>query len=103
MLAAVCLNADVSTLTSIANDYSYDLVFAKQVQALGRPGDVFLAITTSGQSGNILAAQQAAQSEGAAVACDLPAAARRAERRPLRAQALGGLALSRRAVGATCP
>ncbi len=59
-LAAIALVADVATLTSIGNDYGYDQVFSKQVEALGRPGDVLLAITTSGNSGNVLAAQRSA-------------------------------------------
>ena len=49
-LAAIALTTDTSTLTSIANDYQFADVFAKQVRALGRPGDVLLAFTTSGQS-----------------------------------------------------
>lgn len=60
-LAAVSLAADVSTMTSIANDESYDAVFAKQVEALGRRGDVLVAITTSGNSPSILRAVRAAQ------------------------------------------
>lgn len=63
-LAAVCLAADVSTLTSIANDESYDLVFAKQVEALGRPGDALVLLTTSGNSPNILRAAAAARAAG---------------------------------------
>jgi D-sedoheptulose 7-phosphate isomerase len=63
-LAAIALVADVATLTSIGNDYGYEQVFSKQVQALGRPGDVLLAITTSGRSGNVLAAQRAAADRG---------------------------------------
>jgi len=59
-LAAVALTTDSSTLTSIANDYSYEEVFSKQVVGLGRPGDVLLAISTSGNSGNILRAIRAA-------------------------------------------
>jgi len=55
-LAAVALTTDTSTLTSIANDYSYDLVFAKQVAALGQPSDVLLAISTSGNSPNVVEA-----------------------------------------------
>ena len=66
-LAAIALTTDTSTLTSIANDYHYDLVFAKQVQALGRPGDVLLAISTSGNSPNVLAAMNAARSRGVRV------------------------------------
>ena len=63
-LAAICLNCDVSTLTSIANDYHFSEVFAKQVSALGRPGDMLLAITTSGNSDNILKAQERAREAG---------------------------------------
>jgi len=59
-LAAIALTTDTSTLTSIANDYDYDQVFSRQVRALGHPGDVLLAISTSGNSRNVLAAIQAA-------------------------------------------
>lgn len=59
-LAAVALTTDTSTLTAVANDYSYDLVFAKQVLALGQPHDVLLAISTSGNSPSILEAVKAA-------------------------------------------
>jgi D-sedoheptulose 7-phosphate isomerase len=59
-LAAIALTTDSSTLTSIANDYSYNQVFAKQVQALGQPGDVLLAISTSGNSANVIEAVHAA-------------------------------------------
>ena len=52
-LAAVALTTDSSTITSIANDYSFDSIFEKQVRALGNEGDVLLAITTSGNSKNI--------------------------------------------------
>ena len=68
-LAAISLAADVSTLTSIGNDESYDAVFSKQVEALGRPGDVLVAITTSGNSPSILRAVQAAQSTGLQSIC----------------------------------
>ena len=63
-LAAIALSTDTSTLTSIANDYHYDLVFAKQVQALGKPGDVLLAISTSGNSPNVMQAIAAAHERG---------------------------------------
>lgn len=53
-LPAIALTTDTSTLTSIANDYQYEDVFAKQIRALGRAGDVLLAITTSGESHNII-------------------------------------------------
>ena len=63
-LAAVALTTDTSTLTSIANDYDYRLVFAKQLRAIGRRGDVLLAISTSGNSGNVLEAMQVAHELG---------------------------------------
>jgi D-sedoheptulose 7-phosphate isomerase len=66
-LAAIALTTDTSTLTSIANDYSYEDVFAKQVQALGRSGDVLLAISTSGNSPNVIEAIHAAHARGVAV------------------------------------
>ena len=66
-LAALALTTDTSTLTSIANDYSYELVFEKQVRALGRRGDVLLAISTSGNSPNVIAAARAARELGIAV------------------------------------
>src|SRR4051794_27303838 len=60
-LAAMALTTDTSTLTSIANDYDYDQVFSKQVGALGRAGDVLLAISTSGNSRNVMRAMDAAR------------------------------------------
>src|SRR3954470_7922383 len=62
-LAGVALTTDISTLTAIPNDYDFDVVFAKQVQALGNPGDVLLAISTSGNSANVLAAVEAARAK----------------------------------------
>ncbi len=59
-LAALALSTDTSTLTSIANDYAYDQVFARQVKALGQPGDILLAISTSGNSPSVLQAVAAA-------------------------------------------
>lgn len=59
-LPAIALTTDSSTLTSIANDFSYDQVFAKQVSALGQPGDILLAISTSGNSANVNRAIEAA-------------------------------------------
>jgi D-sedoheptulose 7-phosphate isomerase len=59
-LAAIALTTDSSILTAIANDYDYSQVFVKQVEALGQPGDVLLAISTSGNSGNVLAAIETA-------------------------------------------
>ena len=55
-LAAIALTTDTSTLTAIANDYSYEEIFSKQVSALGSPGDVLLAISTSGNSKNVMRA-----------------------------------------------
>ena len=60
-LAGLALTTDTSTLTSIANDYRYEDVFAKQIRALGRDGDVLLLISTSGNSVNLLRAAEAAQ------------------------------------------
>ena len=61
-LAAVALTTDSSTLTSIANDYDYNRVFSRQIQALGTAGDILLAISTSGNSDNIIEAVTAARS-----------------------------------------
>ncbi|MCM2305981.1 MAG: phosphoheptose isomerase [Sulfuritalea sp.] len=66
-LAAIALTTDTSTLTSIANDYRYEDVFAKQVQALGRPGDLLLAISTSGNSPNVIEAIHAAHARSVGV------------------------------------
>lgn len=65
-LPAIALTTDTSTLTSIANDYHYDEVFSKQLRALGNAGDVLLAISTSGNSSNVIKAIEAA------VARDMP-------------------------------
>ncbi len=59
-LAAIALTTDTSILTAIGNDYDFNSIYSKQVQALGHPGDVLVAISTSGNSGNILAAVDAA-------------------------------------------
>jgi D-sedoheptulose 7-phosphate isomerase len=59
-LAAIALTTDTSILTAVANDYSFDAVFSRQVRALGQAGDVLIAITTSGNSSNILTAVEAA-------------------------------------------
>jgi D-sedoheptulose 7-phosphate isomerase len=59
-LPAIALTTDTSILTAIGNDYGYEELFARQIRALGRPGDVFLALSTSGQSRNILAGMDAA-------------------------------------------
>lgn len=63
-LAAIALSADQAKLTCIANDYGYAEVFARQVQALGRPGDVAIGISTSGSSPNVLKGLQAARAQG---------------------------------------
>ncbi len=60
-LAALALTTDTSVLTSIGNDYAYDRVFARQIEALARPGDVALGISTSGTSPNVVAALEAAR------------------------------------------
>ncbi len=57
----MALSTDTSTITAIANDYSYDEIFSKQIKALGQPGDVLLAISTSGHSKNVVQAILAAQ------------------------------------------
>ncbi|MCK1396157.1 D-sedoheptulose 7-phosphate isomerase [Bradyrhizobium sp. 1] len=62
--AAIALTTDTSALTAISNDYSYEEVFARQVQGLGQPGDVLLGLTTSGKSPNILAALKVARAKG---------------------------------------
>jgi D-sedoheptulose 7-phosphate isomerase len=66
-LPAVALTTDSSTLTALSNDYGYEDVFAKQVRALGQAGDVLLAISTSGNSKNVLRAIGMAQSRGMTV------------------------------------
>ncbi len=63
-LAGLALTTDSSALTSIGNDYSYEQVFEKQLRALGRKGDVLLAISTSGNSANVVAAMRAARELG---------------------------------------
>jgi D-sedoheptulose 7-phosphate isomerase len=66
-LAAIALTTDSSTLTSIANDYDYVQIFAKQVRGLGHANDILLAITTSGSSRNVIAAVEAAHEAGMTV------------------------------------
>ena len=63
-LPAIALTTDTSTLTSIGNDYRFEDIFAKQVRALGQPGDVLLAISTSGNSANVNLAVEAAHERG---------------------------------------
>ena len=66
-LPAIALTTDTSTLTSSANDYHYHQIFSKQIRALGQPGDLLLAISTSGNSENILQAIDAAHERGMSV------------------------------------
>ena len=63
-LPALALTSDTSVLTAIGNDYGYEHTFERQIRGLGRPGDVFIAISTSGRSPNVLAALQAARKSG---------------------------------------
>jgi len=65
-LAAVALTHDASVITSIANDFSFDQIFSRQIEALGRPGDLLLAISTSGASANVIAAVDRAGETGMA-------------------------------------
>lgn len=62
-LAAVALTTDTSILTAIGNDYDFNVIFAKQVQALGAPGDILLCFSTSGNSANVIAAVEAARAK----------------------------------------
>ncbi len=66
-LPAIALTTDTSVLTAIGNDYGYDYTFARQIEALGQDGDVFVAISTSGRSKNILRALDAAEQKGVKV------------------------------------
>jgi len=66
-LPAVALTTDTSIITSISNDYGYENVFAKQVEALVKEGDVLWAISTSGESANVIAAAESAKKKGATV------------------------------------
>ncbi len=63
-LRAIALTTDTSILTAIANDFGADALFERQIEALGQPGDIFLAISTSGNSPNILRALTAARAQG---------------------------------------
>lgn len=62
-LPALALHANTSAVTAIGNDYGFDLVFARQVEALGKPGDVLVGISTSGNSANVIRAIEAAKSQ----------------------------------------
>ena len=66
-LPAIALTTDTSILTAIGNDYGYDYTFARQIEALGQAGDVFIAISTSGNSPNIIRAVEAAKARGVKV------------------------------------
>ena len=66
-LPAIALTTDTSTITSIANDYHYDRIFSRQIEALGQNGDILLAISTSGNSNNVIKAVAAAHSRGMSV------------------------------------
>jgi D-sedoheptulose 7-phosphate isomerase len=63
-LPAIALTTDTSVLTAVGNDYGFEQTFARQVRGLGKPGDVFIAISTSGRSPNVIAALQAARDGG---------------------------------------
>lgn len=63
-LPAIALTTDTSVLTAIGNDYGYELVFERQVRGLGNPGDLFIGISTSGRSPNVVRALQAARQKG---------------------------------------
>jgi len=63
-MRAIALTTDSSILTAVGNDYGYDRVFARQIEALGQPGDVFLAISTSGNSPNVLRALELSRKMG---------------------------------------
>ena len=80
-LPAIALTTDSSTVTSIANDYSYSEIFSKQVRALGQPGDILLAISTSGNSKNVNRAIDAAhEKEMTVIALDGKSGGKMAER-----------------------
>ena len=61
-IAAIALTTDTSALTAVGNDLGFDMVFSRQIEALGRPGDVAIAISTSGRSPNVIAALRQARS-----------------------------------------
>jgi D-sedoheptulose 7-phosphate isomerase len=67
-LAAIALTTDTSALTACANDYGFETIFARQIEALGRPGDVAIGFSTSGQSPNIIRALEASRRTGIAAA-----------------------------------
>jgi D-sedoheptulose 7-phosphate isomerase len=63
-MAAIALTTDTCALTSVANDYGFERIFARQIEALGRPGDVAVAISTSGESANVIAGVKEAAARG---------------------------------------
>ena len=65
-IAAIALTTDTSLITAAANDYSFDMIFARQIEALGKPGDLLVLHTTSGKSANLLRAAEAAKKRGVA-------------------------------------
>lgn len=68
-LPAIALTTDTSAITAIGNDYSYEVVFSKQVEALGAKGDVLFAISTSGNSSNVVKAIEVAKQKGMTIIC----------------------------------
>lgn len=66
-LPAIALTTDTSIITAIGNDYSFDVIFSKQVRALGQPGDILLGISTSGNSRNVIEAINAAHEKGMSI------------------------------------
>lgn len=68
-LAGIALTTDTSALTAIGNDYGYEVVFSRQVEALGRPGDLLVGISTSGNSPNVIRAVEAAKALGMRTLC----------------------------------
>ena len=63
-LACVCLNTDTSVMTCIANDYSYDDIFSRQIESIGKKGDIFIGISTSGNSKNVIKAVEKSKKMG---------------------------------------
>lgn len=63
-IPVIALTTDTSTITAIGNDFGYDMIFSRQLQALGKPGDIFIGISTSGDSGNIISSTAVAEGMG---------------------------------------
>ena len=70
-LAAICLNTDTSVMTCIANDYGYDDIFSRQIEGIGNDGDIFIGISTSGNSKNIVKAVESAKRKNISTICFL--------------------------------